>query len=168
MTRPFLIVNASAQAIDGSHEKHGFTRRWSLSPENTGFESMRLCAGLIPPHTRTTPHWHTSCETAIFIIQGRVQILVGPGLRECHEAGPGDFIYVPRGVIHQTITLDEPCQYVQVVDSADEGTVEYAPHADDIVTGPAGACPEEIYGDELDTDTTIRWAHDPNHMSMEQ
>lgn len=167
MTKPFLIVNAFAQTIDGTHEKHGFTRHWSLSPENTGFESMRLCAGVIPPHTRTTPHWHTSCETAIFIIHGRVKVLIGRGLRECHHAGPGDFIYVPKGVIHQTITLDEPCQYVQVVDNAEEGTVEYDPHADDELIGDAAPYPDDL-DPEDDDRTRHRWIHETSYMSMEQ
>lgn len=129
------------QSVDADHQQHGFTRQWSLSPENTGFRALRMCAGVIPPGTATRPHWHASCETAIYVIQGRVEIHIGPGLEERYYAGPGDFIYVPKGVIHQTITLDEPCHYIQVVDSADEGTVEYEPlrdgRPDDAVDGAA-------------------------------
>lgn len=130
MTRPFLIVNARDQSVDADHERHGFIRQWSLSPENTGFRALRMCTGVIPPGTATRPHWHASCETAIYVIQGRVEIHIGKGLKEIYYAGPGDFIYVPKGVIHQTITLDEPCHYVQVVDNAEEGTVEYDPLRD--------------------------------------
>jgi uncharacterized RmlC-like cupin family protein len=130
MTLPFLIVHALGQSADADHQQHGFIRRWSLSPENTGFRALRMCAGVIPPGTATKPHWHASCETAIYVIQGRVEIHIGKGLEEIYYAGPGDFIYVPKGVIHQTITLDEPCHYIQVVDSAEEGTVEYDPLRD--------------------------------------
>jgi uncharacterized RmlC-like cupin family protein len=127
VTRHFLIVHTKDQSVDTDHEKHGFVRKWALSPENTGFKDVRVCAGVIPPGTVTTPHWHSSCETVIYVIQGRVKIHIGKGLEETYHAGPGDFIYVPKGVIHQTITLDEPCHYVQVVDNAEEGTVEYTP-----------------------------------------
>lgn len=123
----FLIVNSAEQGVE---EKHGFARTWALSPENTGFENIRICSGVIPPNTATTPHWHTECETAIYVIKGRVKILIGRGLKERYEAGPGDFIYVGKGVIHQTTTLNEPCEYVQVRDRAVEDAIEYDPELD--------------------------------------
>lgn len=126
-TSGFLIVNASEQGVE---ERHGFARSWALTPENTGFRDIRICSGIIPPHTATTPHWHTECETAIYIIKGRVKVYIGPGLAQCYEAGSGDFIYVGKGLIHQTITLDEPCEYVQVRDKAVEDAIEYDPAQD--------------------------------------
>ena len=123
----FLIVHAPEQATE---EKHGFSRKWSLSPDNTGFKDIRICSGTIPANTVTTPHWHTECETAIYIIKGRVKVYIGKRLKECYDAGTGDFIYVPKGVIHQTITLDEPCQYVQVQDKPVEDAIEYDPEQD--------------------------------------
>jgi uncharacterized RmlC-like cupin family protein len=123
----FAIITPAGNAVE---ERHGFAREWAISPDNSGFEAIRIGHGVIPPHTATTPHWHTACETAIYIITGHVHVNIGHGLAEHYQAGPGDFIYVGKGVIHQTITTDEPCEYIQIRDKAVEDAIEYDPAAD--------------------------------------
>src|SRR5579859_1887043 len=97
----FLIITPPSRTIEErngfARERHGFARDWAISPDNTGFESIRIGHGFIPANTATTPHWHTACETAIYIIRGHVKIKIGPGLKEHYQAGPGDFIYVGKG-----------------------------------------------------------------------
>jgi uncharacterized RmlC-like cupin family protein len=123
----FAIITPTGHDLE---EKHGFARDWAISPANSGFQAIRIGHGTIPPHCVTTPHWHTACETAIYIITGHVKINIGRRLSEHYQAGPGDFIYVGKGVIHQTITTDEPCEYIQIRDQATEDAIEYDPAAD--------------------------------------
>lgn len=69
-----------------------------------------LWAGLV----RTEPgmssgwHHHGEYESAIYVAAGWLKMEFGPGGHQVEEAGPGDFLHVPKGVIHrETNPLDE-------------------------------------------------------------
>lgn len=46
-------------------------------------------------------HHHGEYETSIYVLSGRLRMESGPGGSEVIEAGPGDFLHVPAGVIHR-------------------------------------------------------------------
>ena len=71
------------------------------------------------PGARSGAHHHGDCESAIYMIRGRVRLRFGERLEKSVEAGPGDFIYVPPRLIHQEITLSggEPLESIVVRDS---------------------------------------------------
>jgi len=62
-----------------------------------------MWAGLV----RTAPdmvsawHHHGDHETSIYVITGSLRMESGPGGESVVEAGPGDFLYVPKGAIHR-------------------------------------------------------------------
>ena len=62
-----------------------------------------MWAGLV----RTAPgmvsgwHHHGDYESAIYVLSGALRMEFGPGGRDVLDAGPGDFLYVARGVIHR-------------------------------------------------------------------
>jgi uncharacterized RmlC-like cupin family protein len=69
-----------------------------------------MWAGLI----RTEPgmasgwHHHGDYETVIYVLSRRIRMQSGPGGDDVEEAGAGDFIHVPKGVIHrESNPLDE-------------------------------------------------------------
>jgi uncharacterized RmlC-like cupin family protein len=72
--------------------------------------SMNLVS--ISPGRAAQPHVYRGYETAIYVLQGRVETRYGPGLRKSviHEAG--DFIFIPADVPHQPVNLSdtEPAQ----------------------------------------------------------
>jgi mannose-6-phosphate isomerase-like protein (cupin superfamily) len=43
------------------------------------------------------PHHHTAVAEVIYVLGGRIQLLVGD---EVHEAGDGDLVVIPPGVVH--------------------------------------------------------------------
>ena len=65
-----------------------------------------MWAGLV----RTEPgmasgwHHHGDYETAIYMVSGSFHMEFGPGGDRSVEAGPGDFLYVPKGVVHREST----------------------------------------------------------------
>ena len=63
----------------------------------------RMWAGLVrtEPHMASSWHHHGDYETAIYVVTGRLRMEFGPGGRDEQEAGPGDFIHIPRGVVHR-------------------------------------------------------------------
>lgn len=76
-----------------------------INRASAGAEKISMNLVIIPPGGKATPHRHKGCETAIYILKGRVETRYGPGLKfsESHEAG--DFIYIPADLAHQPVNL---------------------------------------------------------------
>ena len=76
-----------------------------------------MWAGLVrtEPHMVSGWHHHGDYETSIYVISGALRMESGPGGESIVEAGPGDFLYVPRGAIHRESNPgDGECQIVVV------------------------------------------------------
>lgn len=46
-------------------------------------------------------HHHGEQDSTIYVVSGRLRMESGPAGAEVIEAGPGDFLLVPRGAIHR-------------------------------------------------------------------
>lgn len=62
---------------------------------------------IIPPGGAAIPHLHRGFETAIYILNGRVETRYGPGRRGSIINEAGDFLYTPADPPHQPINLSE-------------------------------------------------------------
>ena len=62
-----------------------------------------MWAGLVRTEPTMSSGWHHhgDYESSIYVVSGRLRMEFGPGGREIEEAGPGDFLYVPKGAIHR-------------------------------------------------------------------
>lgn len=76
-----------------------------ISGATAGAQHLSMNLVIIPPGGAAQPHVHRGYETAIYLLQGRVETRYGPGLRKSviHEAG--DFIFIPADVPHQPVSL---------------------------------------------------------------
>ena len=76
-----------------------------ISGASAGARHLSMNLVVIPPGGAAQPHVHRGYETAIYLLQGRVETRYGPGLRKSviHEAG--DFIFIPADVPHQPVNL---------------------------------------------------------------
>ena len=54
-------------------------------------------------------HHHGEAESVIYLISGAARFLSGTSLEQVHDAGPGDFVWVPPHVVHveMNATSDE-------------------------------------------------------------
>ena len=83
----------------------------------TAVASDRLWAG----GARTEPgmvsgwHHHGDHESAIYVLSGVLRMEFGPGGSEMFDAGPGDFVHVPRGAIHRESNPTEAVADVIVI-----------------------------------------------------
>jgi uncharacterized RmlC-like cupin family protein len=76
-----------------------------------------MWAGLVrtEPSMASGWHHHGDYETAIYVVSGKIRMEFGAGGRDEEEAGPGDFIHVPRGVIHrESNPLDQEATLIVV------------------------------------------------------
>jgi uncharacterized RmlC-like cupin family protein len=46
-------------------------------------------------------HIHAGWDTYVYVLEGSARIEYGPGGAQGNDAGPGDFILIPRGVVHR-------------------------------------------------------------------
>ena len=76
-----------------------------ISGSNSGALHLSMNLVVIPAGGAAQPHVHRGYETAIYLLEGRVETRYGPGLRKSviHEAG--DFIFIPADVPHQPVNL---------------------------------------------------------------
>lgn len=67
------------------------------------FERGGLWAGVVHTEPGATSGWHHhgEHETSLYVVAGRMRLDFGPGGGTAVEAGPGDFVHVPAGVVHR-------------------------------------------------------------------
>ncbi len=86
----------------------------------------------VPPGTRSLPHYHDGCESALYMLTGGIRILWGDHLEQSLELTAGDMLYVPPRVTHvvQNTAAEAPAEYVVARDSPHEDAV-VVPWADE-------------------------------------
>jgi uncharacterized RmlC-like cupin family protein len=84
-----------ADRVEGERTP-GMTREQAVAIEG-------MWAGLVrtEAHMITGWHHHADYDTSIYVVDGLLKMESGPGGIEVVEAGPGDFLHVPRGAIHR-------------------------------------------------------------------
>ena len=105
------------------------TRLAGVSKGLVGAEGIHLAVATIPPGRSSSPHYHTNCESAIYVAKGHGKILVGERLEKALEVGPGDFIYIPPDALHQPVneSSSEPLEIIVARNTPAEIVVEYEP-----------------------------------------
>ena len=88
----------------------------------------------VPSGSRSRPHYHDGCESALYLLSGGIRILWGDHLEQAVELAAGDMLYVPPRVTHivENVSADEPADYVVARDSPQEDAV-VVPWADEPV-----------------------------------
>ena len=105
-----LVTPADRQTVE---YPDGVWRSAAVSRETTGNETLFVAVSGAPSGAPPTPpHHHGDCETALYMLRGRMRFRFGEGLREHVEAGPGDVLYLEPNTVHveQSLTPDEPVE----------------------------------------------------------
>jgi uncharacterized RmlC-like cupin family protein len=115
--------------------KQRLTYFLGVSAQTAGSRGLSMHIVTIPPGARSTPHSHSAYETAIYVLEGRVETRWGEGLRESVVNEAGEFLYIPPGVPHEAINLSAT-EWVRAVvarnDAAEQENVEPYPARDDL------------------------------------
>ena len=93
-TRPVRRVTPSERTQ--GDQTQGMTREQAIAVEG-------MWAGLVRTEPRMVSGWHHhgDYDTSIYVVSGSLRMESGPGGAEVVEAGPGDFLHVPKGTIHR-------------------------------------------------------------------
>jgi uncharacterized RmlC-like cupin family protein len=101
-----------------------------VSAHTAGTQGLSMHMVVIPPGARSAPHSHRAYETAIYVLEGRVETRYGDGLAESVVSEAGDFLFIPPGVPHEAINLSatEPARAIVARnDPAEQENVEPYP-----------------------------------------
>lgn len=105
-----------------------------ISGETAGSRGLSMHMVVIPPGGVAAPHRHRGYETAIYVLEGRVETHFGPGLRERVVSSAGEFLFIPPDVPHQAFNLSDTDPARAIVarnDAAEqENVVPYDPAED--------------------------------------
>jgi uncharacterized RmlC-like cupin family protein len=88
----------------------GMERHQAVATDGMWSGVARTAAGMVSGW-----HHHGEYETTIYVLTGALLMEFGPGGSSTVEAGPGDFIYVPKGAVHRESNPSrEPAEIVVV------------------------------------------------------
>jgi uncharacterized RmlC-like cupin family protein len=85
-----------------------------ISGATVGSRGLSMHMVVIPPGAKSEPHSHRGYETAIYVLEGRVQTRYGPKLESTVVNEAGDFLFIPAGVPHEALNLSatEPARAI--------------------------------------------------------
>jgi uncharacterized RmlC-like cupin family protein len=97
-----------------------------ISQATTGATNIFMGRFRVPPATQSRPHYHENCESAVYMLSGRIEIQWGDHLEERLLVEPGDMLYVPPRQTHivRNVSDAEAAEYVVARDSPTEDSVE--------------------------------------------
>ena len=114
---PARPAGADVRAV---RPRHGTPTRQQLpyflgiSGATVGARGLSMHLVVIPPGARAEPHSHRGYETAIYVLEGRVETRYGPALASSIVSEAGDFLFIPPGIAHEAINLSatEPARAI--------------------------------------------------------
>jgi uncharacterized RmlC-like cupin family protein len=97
-----------------------------ISQATAGASNIYMGVFRVPPGGRSRPHYHENCESAVYILSGRLKVAWGDRLENVVELEPRDLVYVPPRETHVLENLSETdgAEYVVARDSPTEDSVE--------------------------------------------
>ena len=111
--------------------RQGLPNFVGVSAATTGARGLCMNMVIIPPGGKAEAHYHDGFETAIYLLQGRVETLYGEGLRQSVINEAGDFIFIPPNVPHQPANLSQTEPAIAIITRNDpkeqESVVLYDP-----------------------------------------
>ena len=105
-----------------SDHRSGMLIQFGVSGERSGSTHVFMTHQKLPPSMRSTPHFHTNCETAMYILKGPLAMRYGAKLEHQHDVNTGDYLFIPQNAIHQIVNLsaDEEGEVVLCRNASEE------------------------------------------------
>lgn len=97
-----------------------------VSQASAGASNIYMGVFRVPAGARSRPHYHENCESAVYMLSGRLKVRWGDQLEQEVQLEPRDMVYVPPRETHvlENLSDSEPAEYVVARDSPHEDSVE--------------------------------------------
>src|SRR6478735_10110040 len=85
-----------------------------ISQATAGASRIYMGVFRVPAGAQSRPHYHESCESAVYMLSGSLEVKWGDQLEQMVTIGPGDMVYVPPRETHILVNHSdsEPAEYV--------------------------------------------------------
>ncbi|HZD22332.1 MAG TPA: cupin domain-containing protein [Acidimicrobiia bacterium] len=92
------VIKAGERLVSEADATSGMVREQAVSDD-------RVWAGYVKaaPQRPSGWHHHGEYDTYIYVLSGELSFDFGPQGSESVAAGPGDFVHVPKGLIHREV-----------------------------------------------------------------
>lgn len=87
--------------------RQGLPNFVGISGNTVGARALSMNLVVIPPGASAEPHTHSDFESAIYVLEGRVETRYGDGLSRSVITEAGDFLFIPPNVPHQPVNLSD-------------------------------------------------------------
>lgn len=96
-----------------------------ISQATAGASGIYMGVFRVPAGTRSRAHYHAHCESAVYMLSGRLRVSWGDHLEQELVLEPGDLVYVPPRETHvlENVSDHEAAEYVAARNSAHEDAV---------------------------------------------
>jgi uncharacterized RmlC-like cupin family protein len=92
------VVRAAEREVAEADATSGMVREQAWAGDGVWAGLVRTAAG-----RPSGWHHHGDHNTYFYVESARIRIEFGPGGANAVEAGPGDFVHVPKGVVHREV-----------------------------------------------------------------
>jgi len=127
----------TVRGIETTKSKQALSIFPGISGKTAGAKGLSLLKVFIPPGGSAEPHIHQGFESAIYLVQGKVETRYGEGLKKSVVNEAGDFIFIPPDVPHQPVNLSDTEPAIAIVARNDPEEQEH------VILLPAGSAPNE-------------------------
>ena len=97
------IIVTKKNELEEEINSGAMLRLAGVSKNLSNATNIHMAIASIPTDRCSTTHFHTNCESAIYVLSGKGLFLHGNNLEIEEEISQGDFIFVPEGALHQPI-----------------------------------------------------------------
>jgi uncharacterized RmlC-like cupin family protein len=127
----------TVRATETTQSKQALPIFPGISGKTAGAKGLSLLKVVIPPAGSAEPHVHKGFESAIYLVQGRVETRYGEGLTKSVVNEAGDFIFIPPDVPHQPVNLSKTEPAIAIVARNDPEEQEH------VILLPQGPAPKD-------------------------
>ncbi len=116
--RRIIVVSAPAEIVS----QQRLPQFVGISGDTAGAKGLSMNLVVIPPGAAAVPHTHAGYESAVYLLEGRVETRYGEGLKQSVIMEAGDFLFIPPKVPHQPVNLSdtEPARAIVSRNDPDE------------------------------------------------
>ena len=101
------IIVTKRNEVEEEINSGAMIRLAGVSKNLSNATNIHMAIASIPTDRCSTTHFHTNCESAIYVLSGKGLFLHGNNLEIEEEISQGDFIFVPEGALHQPINTGD-------------------------------------------------------------
>ena len=115
----------TVRVTEAIQSKQGLPIFTGISANTARAKGLSLVKVVIPPGGSAEAHVHKGYESAVYLLQGRVETRYGEGLKKSVMNVAGDFVFIPPDVPHQPFNLSDTEPAIAIVARNDPNEQEH-------------------------------------------